>query len=282
MTTRREFVQALAAGTLAAPVLHSLDPLIAASAGRLSRIGVQLYTVRESMRTDVEGTLARVRQIGYKEVEFAGYFGKTATEIKTALRKHGLTSPAAHVGLDALTTKLGETLEAASEVGHRWLVLPWIDQDDRPPEGIDRIAGLLNLAGDRAAGYGIRVAYHNHDFDLHPWADGTVPLARLLSRLEPSHCDVELDLYWVTKGGSEPRTWFERFPGRFPMVHVKDAGPAPDFAMHDVGAGAMDWKSIFALRRKAGIQHYFIEHDTPAEPWASITASYRYLSRLEI
>jgi sugar phosphate isomerase/epimerase len=279
MTSRREFVQALAATAAAAPTLRSLSPVLAPP---LPTLGVQLYTVRESMQADVERTLARVRGIGYGEVEFAGYFGKKATEIKGMLQRAGLRAPAAHVGLEELTTRLDATLEAAAEVGHRWLVLPWIDQQDRTPEGIDRIAGLLNLAGDRAAGFGIRIGYHNHDFELRPWEGGATPLGRLISALDPKHCDVELDLYWVTKGGSEPRTWFERFPGRFPMVHVKDAGPAPEFTMHDVGAGAMDWKGIFAFRRKAGIQHYFIEHDTPADPWASITASYRYLSRLDV
>jgi sugar phosphate isomerase/epimerase len=279
MTSRREFVRAVAATAAAAPALRSLDPFLPPP---LPVLGVQLYTVRESMRVDVERTLARVRGIGYGEVEFAGYFGKSARDIKGMLRRTGLRAPAAHVGLEGLTTGLDATLEAAAEVGHRWLVLPWMDEKDRTPEGVDRIAGHLNLAGDRAARFGIKVAYHNHDFELHPWADGTTPLGRLIAGLDPTHCEVELDLYWVTKGGSEPRTWFERFPGRFPMVHVKDAGPAPDFTMHDVGAGAMDWKGIFALRRKAGIQHYFIEHDTPRDPWASITASYRYLSRLDL
>jgi sugar phosphate isomerase/epimerase len=278
MTTRREFVQALAATTAAAPAFRSfLAPVL-----HPLPLGVQLYTVRASMQLDVEGTLARVREIGYAEVEFAGYFGRTPTQIKTALRRNGLSSPAAHVGLDALTTGLEATLDAAAEVGHRWLVLPWIDQKDRTLEGIARIAGQLNLAGDRAARYGIRVAYHNHDFELRPFPDGTTPLGELITRLDPTHCDVELDLYWVVKGGSEARTWFERFPGRFPMVHVKDAGPAPDFVMRDVGAGAMDWEGIFAQRRLAGIRHYFIEHDEPADPWASIRASYRYLSRLHL
>jgi sugar phosphate isomerase/epimerase len=202
--------------------------------------------------------------------------------LKTSLRHAGLSAPSAHVPLEDLTTRLEATLEAAAEVGHRWLVLPWIDQQDRTLEGIARIAGLLNIAGDRASRFGIRIGYHNHDFDVRPFNDGLTPLGELIKRLDPTHCDSELDLYWVVKGGSEPRTWFERFPGRFPMVHVKDAGPAPDFVMHDVGAGAMDWKAIFAQRRLAGIQHYFIEHDEPADPWASIKASYRYLSTLSV
>jgi len=282
MTTRREFVQTLAASAAAVPALRSLGPLLTPPAHHLAPLGVQLYTVRASMQQDVARTLARVRGIGYREVEFAGYFGKSAKELKTALRHEGLSSPSAHVSLEDLTTKLEPTLEAAAEVGHRWLILAWIDEQDRTLEGIERIAGLLNLAGDRASRFGIRVAYHNHFFEFHPYPDGTTPLGELIKRLEPTHCDLELDLYWTVKGGSEPRTWFERFPGRFPLVHVKDAGPAPDFVMHDVGAGVMDWKKIFAERRLAGIQHYFVEHDEPVDPWASITASYRYLSRLDV
>lgn len=280
MTNRRDFVRTLAATAAATPALRSLSPFLAGSIHPRA-LGVQLYTVRASMQLDVEGTLGRVREIGYSQVEFAGYFGESPKQIMTYLRRNGLTSPAAHVGLDALTTGLDATLEAAAEIGHRWLVLPWIDERDRTLEGIARIAGQLNVAGDRAARYGIRVAYHNHDFDVRPYADGRTPLAELIKALDPAHCDSELDLYWVVKGGSTPRTWFERFPGRFPMVHVKDAGPAPDFAMKDVGAGAMDWKGILGQHHLAGIEHYFIEHDTPADPWVSITASFRYLSRLD-
>lgn len=278
MPTRREFTKTLAALAATSPLLRLTDP----NPTRLDPLGVQLYTVRASMQQDVERTLARVRSIGYREVEFAGYFGRTPAQITAALGSNGLAAPSAHVGLDALTTGLGDTLETAERIGHRWLVLPWIDEKDRTPEGYDRIADQLNLAGETAARAGIRIGYHNHDFDLRPWPGGLVPLERLIQRLDPRHVDIELDLYWVVKGGSDPRPWFEHHPGRFPMVHVKDAGPGPEFAMADVGAGAMDWRAIFALRRKAGIRHYFIEHDQPAEPWSSITASFRYLSHLSV
>jgi sugar phosphate isomerase/epimerase len=128
----------------------------------------------------------------------------------------------------------------------------------------------------------MRVGYHTHDVDFHPWEGGETPLERLLQRLDPRVADIELDLYWCVKGGSEPRYWFDRHPGRFPLVHVKDAGPAPDFKMADVGAGAMDWRAIFAQRRRAGMKHYYVEHDEPADPWASVTASFRYLSHLSV
>lgn len=282
MTARRDFVRSLAAAAVTTPAFRRIDLLGHSATRPLGDLGVQLYTVRDAMRRDVEGTLARVRNIGYREVETAGYFGRTPHQLKVALGNNGLTAPACHVGLDAVTTQLEETLGAAREIGHRWVVFPGLDEADHRPERYDEVADQLNAAGEAASRLGIRLGYHTHDVDLHPWSDGLIPLERLLGRLDPRYVDIELDLYWVTKGGSDPTWWLDRFPGRFPMVHVKDAGPAPAFHMEDVGAGTMDWRGIFALRQRAGIRHYFVEHDEPADPWASITASYRYLSRLSV
>lgn len=275
MLTRREFAKTLAS-------IAAVGRLAHLPAGPLRRIGVQLYTVRESMRADVAGTLARVRAIGYREVEFAGYFGRTPAQLRADLRTNGLTAPGAHVDLTALTTDLTRTLDAAEEIGHRWVILPWIDQRARTPAGIDRLADQLNAAGETAARRGIRVGYHNHDFELRPWEDGEIPLERLIRRLDRRHTDIELDLYWVIKGGSHPLRWMELFPGRFPLVHVKDAGRGPEFRQADVGSGEINWRNIFERRRHAGIRHYFIEHDEPADPWASIETSYRYLSTLDL
>ena len=281
MTTRREFTQTLAAAAFTAPAWR--DALaFAAKPGHLGPLGVQLYTVRAAMAQDVAGTLARVGRIGYREVEFAGYFNKRPAEIATMLRNAGLRAPSCHLQPDDFTTKLDASIEAAVTVGHKWMILAWIDDADRTPEGYDRFADTLNAAGHKAKAHGIRVGYHNHDFDLKPWANGELPLERLIRRLDPAVADLETDLYWIIKGGGDPKRWLHDHPHRIPLVHVKDAGPAPAFAMADVGAGAMDWRAIFAERQRAGIKHYFVEHDEPADPWASITASYRYLSTLSV
>ena len=280
MTTRREFTQALAAAAVLTPRWRDL--LAAAKPGHLGPLGVQLYTLRDAARADIAATVARIRSIGYREIEWWGDFGKTPAQIRAMLDSHGLTSPSAHLGLDAFSTGLDATLEAAERMGHHWLIFPGLDGEDHRPERYDQVADILNAAGEKAARGGMRVGYHTHDVDFHPFADGTVPLERLMGKLDPRHADIELDLYWVTKGGSDPKWWFRHHPGRFPLVHVKDAGPAPDYVMSDVGAGAMDWHAIFALRQRAGIKHYYVEHDEPADPWASITASYRYLSNLTV
>jgi sugar phosphate isomerase/epimerase len=102
----------------------------------------------------------------------------------------------------------------------------------------------------------------------------------LLAETDPALVSFEMDLYWAVKAGQDPRAYFTRYPGRFAMVHVKDATPAPALEMTDVGSGSMDWKAIFALHAKAGIRHYFVEHDNPADPLASITKSAGYLKAL--
>lgn len=283
MPSRRDFTKALASFAAASPFIRSLrGPLAPWPGGPQAHLGVQLYTVRDAMRREMELTLSRVRSIGYQEVEFAGYFGRTPLQVRAALGANGLAAPSVHLSLDDLTTKLEDTLDTSEIIGHRWLTLAWIDDRYRTGDGFDRVADLLNAAGERAARRGMQIAYHTHDYIFHPRPDGVIPLARFIERLDRRTVNIELDCYWAVKGGSDPRIWFDRYPGRFPMVHVKDAGHAPGFTMADVGAGVMDWRAIFALRQKAGIAHYFIEHDEPVEPWASITASYRYMSALRL
>ena len=280
MISRREFTQSLAAAAVAPGWRDALA--FPAKLRPLGPLGVQLYTLRDAARHDIDRTLARIRSVGYHEVEWWGSFGKTPAQIRAILDANGLKSPSAHVGLDALTTKLDETLETAERMGHHWLIFPGLDEEDHRPARYDEVADLLNAAGERAHRHGLRVGYHNHDVDLHPWANGEIPLERLARRLDPNVADLEVDLFWITKGGGDPKQWLRDHPGRIPLVHVKDAGPAPDFVMSDVGAGALDWNAIFALRRRAGIEHYFVEHDEPVDPWASITASFRYLSHLSV
>ena len=126
----------------------------------------------------------------------------------------------------------------------------------------------------------MRLAYHNHDFEIRP-VNGTRPLDTLLSGTDPSLVDFEMDLYWVVFGGGQPLDFFNRYPGRFKMVHVKDSAGPPDNKMVDVGKGTINFPAIFAESAKAGIQHYFVEHDQPADAIATITNSASYLKQVE-
>ena len=280
---RRTFVKSLgaAAGAIAGGV--SPASLYAEErAHRLERIGVQLYTVRGEMQKDFEGTLKSVADIGYKQVEFAGYFGRSPADVRALLKRLDLDAPAAHIGTPASLTKDWEkTIDAAKLMGHKYLIVAYIEEKDRTLDNYKRYADLFNSAGETARKSGVRLGYHNHDFEFKP-LEGTVPYDLLLERTDPKLVAMELDLFWVTKGGRNPSEYFNRFPGRFEAVHVKDMGPAPEQRMVDVGQGTINFARIFSQRKKAGIKYYFVEHDDPKpSPIGSIRSSYNYLKQLK-
>jgi sugar phosphate isomerase/epimerase len=252
-----------------------------ARASRLNPIGVQLYTVRTLLERDFDGTLASLATIGFREVEFAGYHGRTPEAVRAALARAGLTAPSAHVPIESVRDDLPRVLEGARVMGHQYVVVAWIPQEQRTPPGYRAAADLFNRVGEQALASGIRFAYHNHAFEFAP-QDGRLPYDVLLERCDPRYVAFEMDLYWISKGGQDPLRYFARWPERFPMVHVKDSSGPPDHRMVDVGAGRIPWKAIFARRKEAGIRHYFVEHDTPADPLASVRRSYEYLRRLEV
>lgn len=277
MTTRRDFLGALGAATLGT---HRSLFRLPSPQTHLGNLGVQLYTVRALMQSDFEGTLRQVAAIGYRNVEFAGYFNRTPREVRAILNRHHLAAPSSHIPIEKLENGWDRTLADAHVMGHQYLVVAWTPAERR--RTIDdwrRIGDLFTQAGRAAKAAGIKFAYHNHDYEFAPM-EGQVPFDILLQSSDPTYVKIEMDLYWIRKGGHDPLAYFHAWPGRFPMVHVKDM--TADGRMADVGAGAIDWHAIFAQRVRAGIRYYFVEHDEPADPIASITNSYRYLSRLSV
>lgn len=284
---RREALRrlgALAAVPLVgAPACHA-DPAPASDRqggpSPLGPLGLQLYTLRSEMEKDVAATLDRVAQIGYREVEFAGYFGHGPAEIRDLLAAAGLRAPAAHLPVEALRDDPDPVLEAATAIGHEWVIVASVPEDMRGSlDDWRRTADLFDRIGERAAAAGLRFGYHNHDFEIPPM-EGRMPLDVLLESTDPDLVDLELDLFWITHGGGDPIAFMERWPGRVRLVHVKDR--TADGDMVDVGAGVIDFGAIFARRARAGIRHAFVEHDTPGDPWASVTASFRHLSALSV
>jgi sugar phosphate isomerase/epimerase len=246
--------------------------------GKIASIGLQLYTVRAGLEADFDGTLARVAAIGYREVEFAGYFGRTAQQVRASLRRTGLVAPSAHISLNAIGSGWEGVIENALAIGHSYLVVASLD-GVTDIDGYRRIAERFNHAGEVAKRAGVRLAYHNHDFEFAPLA-GRLPYDVLLEATDPRYVCFEMDLYWITKGGQSPLRYFARWPGRIQMVHVKDAAPAPPHRIADVGAGMINWQRILASGTQAGVRHFFVEHDDAPDPFASIAASYAYLRDL--
>lgn len=276
---RRTWVQAMAGGLILPNVQRSLAPVLPRR-DSLDKIGLQLYTVRSRMDVGVERTLYEVSQVGYREVEFAGYFGRPPRAIRQLLDRNDLKSPAAHLQLSDLRGGFYRRLDESAEIGHKWLVVPWLDEADRNSiDAIKQTADTMNKAAEDAKGFKIKIAYHNHDFEFQE-IEGRRIYDVLLEETDPKLVEMELDLYWMTKAGIDPLEYITRWPGRFPLMHVKDAGPAPDFEMLDVGKGTIDFASIFSAQKQSGMKHVFVEHDNPADPMASVGTSFRYLDAL--
>ncbi|GGD13409.1 sugar phosphate isomerase/epimerase family protein [Aquisalinus flavus] len=239
--------------------------------------GIQLYTVREPMARNMAGTLARIAEIGYKEVEFAGYFDKSPAEVRAILSDTGLAAPSTHVGHDVIRDNPGPAIEAGAEVGHDWLVLNWLAPDQR--ETIDqykRWAEVMNRFGEQARAAGMKAAWHNHDFELMP-IDGTVPLDILMEECDPDLVKFELDLFWAEKAGTDILALLARDPDRFTMCHVKDMDESGNMA--DVGTGVIDFRSIFASD-VSRFQHFFIERDDAARPFKTAAVGHATLDNV--
>src|SRR2546423_326761 len=203
-TDRRAFLHTLGAATLAAGLDRAGIGLRPRPAATLDRIGLQLYTVRGALERDFEGTLNRVAAIGYREVEFAGYYGKTPHDVWAALERRGLAAPSAHVPFEPLKGSWRGALEDARVIGHRYVVVPWLPPAERRSlDGYKRVARLFNRAGAVARDLGLQFAYHNHDFEFARLG-GRVPYDVLLAETDPKLVALELDLYWITKGGGKP------------------------------------------------------------------------------
>ena len=276
-------VSAAADSTWAATGVHHID-----------RVGLQLYTVRNLMKQDFEGTIAGVAKIGYKEVEFAGYFGKTPQEARAIIDKNGLTSPSAHHPIDALEKNLSEILDGAHSMGQKFIVCPYLDAKSRTADGYKHLVESCNKVGEATRKAGIQFAYHNHSFEFEnvDGIDGK-PFDHILAQTDPKLVKIEMDLCWITVAGQDPIAYFNKFPGRFPLVHVKDwskegsdpggnvgaVGHAVAGHIANVGSGSIDWKNLFARSGKAGIQHYFVENDE-AKSLDDPKASTDYLAKL--
>lgn len=277
LISRREALTRLGAmAALGTGVLPSLS-CEGVRAAVVQPVGVQLYTLRKEMEQSVEATLTRVARIGYKEVEFAGHFRRTPAQIAEMLKVNGLTAPSGHLGLDVMRTAWDKALDDSAAIGHKYVVVAWVPPEERSSVDAARKLGEdFNRAGEAARKRGMTFAYHNHDFEFAPLGSTTC-YDVLLATCDPKLVEFELDLFWITKAGKDPLAYFAQQPGRFTMVHVKDM--AADGSMVDVGAGTIDFARIFAAAN-GGIRHYFVEHDNPADPFASIEASYTALAAL--
>ena len=253
------------------------------------KVGLQLYTLRDYIGKDVAGVLAKVARAGYGEVETYGYssqthfWGLAPKEFKAVLVANGLTTSSGHYEMsgfvrDGNVETLKAYLEAAAICGQTYIVVPHLDEQVRKtPDDFKAIANRLNKAGELCKAAGMKLAYHNHDFEFKQ-IGGTSLYDVLLRETSPALVDFELDLYWVVRAGHDPLALFKQHPGRFTMWHVKDMDKAQPEHNTEIGAGTIDFKTIFQHAKTAGLQHIFMEQEYFAiDAYQSITQSAAYI-----
>ncbi|MBS1661676.1 MAG: sugar phosphate isomerase/epimerase [Bacteroidetes bacterium] len=295
MHTRRSFLKTTtlySAGLLAAPALSSFI-----KAGQPT-IGLQLYTVRDAMKADPKGTLAKVAQIGYNSLEGATYtgtgdfYGMDAKTFGGVLKANSLVMRSCHYRLGEDGAGLADAnkgtvlhnwdkaVEDAHALGIQYMVCAWLSPKERM--GLDhykKMAGDFNIAGEKCKKAGIQFCYHNHDFEFDAQG-GKYPYDVLLDNTDAKLVKMEMDLYWVTKAGQDPLKLFSQHPGRFPLWHLKDMDNTTAHAFTEVGNGTIDFKKIFANKEKSGMKYFFVEQDKcPGSPFDSITKSIGYIKK---
>ncbi len=300
MTDRRSFIRkagALAAGGLGLSVLgcasgeasEEVGAVVQAgaaepgAAGALEQIGLQLYTLRSLMedRASVSETLAAVAEIGYDTVETAGLYELTPQTLRRMFDDYGLRSPAGHYALGAMREDFEHIAHTAQTLGQQYVVCPYLTAQMRASRDDYRaLAEEFNRLGERFQAEGLRFAYHNHHFEFEMFGGERPAYDLLLEKTDPELVDFEMDLYWIYKAGYDPLVYFERYPGRFKLFHIKGGTAPPEKEMVSVGQGAMDFAAIFAHADQAGLEHAFVEHDRPQNPLQSIRTSYQYLRQL--
>ncbi|MBW4084939.1 sugar phosphate isomerase/epimerase [Paenibacillus sp. S150] len=228
------------------------------------QIGIQMYTLRDQAEKDFLGTLRKVAEIGYKSVEFAGYFGVSAAELRRTLAELGLAAPSAHVGLDFsnldnMQSALSKEIDYAQELGLQYIITPSAPVPQIPT--LDDVISLIPFfekASELVRAAGMKYGYHNHDFEFRQ-VNGQAVIDIWLERIPAEHMVAEFDLGWVHVGGAIPAEYVSRYAGRVPLVHIKDFGAGHEEA--DLGKGQVDFASVFAAAGEAGIQHYIVEQE---------------------
>jgi sugar phosphate isomerase/epimerase len=286
--TRRDFLATLGGATLGATALGTVALSVSCrssaqgSAPRgqtaSSRLGIQLYTLRRQATADLPGVLSQLATIGYREVELAGYYNRTAAEFRDLLKANGLSAPSGHIAIDLIERAPDKTFADARTVGHEWITVPSLPRGRRETsDDWKRVANQFNSAASKAKAAGFKFAFHNHN-DIVKAANGILPIDILMAETDPSLVSYQMDVFWAVAGGADPLALLKKFPGRFRMLHIKDGTPPfTDATQTDVGKGAIDFKPILAAATT--IEHLFVESDSASDPIAFARNSFDYLKR---
>lgn len=282
MYDRRMFC--LASLSLSACALADL-PAIAAqgevSERRLTKVGIQLYTVREQMKLDPTATMKMLSAVGFREVEFFDVDGLKLPlrDLRKIADDLGLTFPSAMFNPPVFFNEPQKIIDAAGELGCKYVINSWIDEKDRTPSGYRAQAESFNKLGAEFMKAQLRFAFHNHAFEFAKMVGNKTGYDLLVQNTDPALVDFELDMFWVVEGQASIKDLLTRYGERFKCVHVKDRTAAGK--MVNVGEGAIDWKMAIGMAVDSGAEHFFVEHDQPSAPvTAALGKSFRFLREL--
>jgi len=295
MTSRREFLvqSSLAVAAASFARMTAANPL--GKSNPLGKpVGIQLYTVNDVMETDAAGTLKKLREIGYGEVESAGFGKRSAKEFRKLIDDAGLVCPSAHLQFDP--DNLNRAFDDAKALGATYVVSSMLPNDVAGPdakspmtlERTQRTIERANRIGEGARKAGLQYAYHNHAIEFVDVGDGVLAYDMLLEKTDPALVKFEIDCGWMVFAGKNPVDYFKRHPQRIALIHVKDfqKREANDTDMRgaELGTGVVDYKPIFAAAGPAGLQHYFVEQEGPFSRMSRIDAArvdFAYLQSLK-
>lgn len=280
MQTRKQFLAnsaLLTAGSLLFP------SLVDTGAKKVKNIGVQLYTFRNEMAADARGTLKKIAALGIKQIESARsskghYYGLTPNEMKQACKDLGMTLRSGHVHID---DKWKQTMNEAAESGQEYLICSTMPTNGQTTDNYKKVAEAFNKAGEDCKKLGLKFGYHNHEYEYETH-DGQVLYDVLLDNTQADLVHMELDLGWVIVAGKDPLDYFNKYPGRFPLWHLKDMDLVKKHSV-EFGKGKLDIMAMLKNRKQSGLQYIFIEQEEYAStPFESMQYNMEYLKKVRI
>ncbi|MEO6290540.1 MAG: sugar phosphate isomerase/epimerase [Ginsengibacter sp.] len=297
---RKNFIRIAAAGIAITAISGELigcssgakNSSTANATGNLGQFGLQLYTLRDIIGNDPKGILKQVADMGYKQIEgyedgkMGIYWGMSNTEFKSYLDQLGMQMISTHCNINKDFEKKAD--EAAA-IGMKYLICPGLgDEAAMDASAWKKAADLFNEKGAICKKAGMGFAYHNHDGSFTQLDSGTTGQKILMDNTDPSLVDYEMDIYWVVTGGQDPITWFQKYPGRFKLCHIKDrekGAPLSDReASVDVGTGGIDFAKVLAIGKDKGLEYYIVEQEkyVNTTPLQAAKTDADYLKKLRI
>ena len=283
--SRRQFLHGVAAGAAAFPFAAGIRSLAAPKHQLPGILGLELYTLRHLMAKDVPGTLKLVKDWGFEDVEGGGLPGKTAAEFKALLGQYGLRMQSMLTGYETLRDKLPSVVKDAKDTGCSYVGTAWIPhQGPFTRQHVDQAATDFAAWGKALAGEGLQFFYHVHGYEFGTSPDGTL-LDTLMKQSPQKNVAFQMDVFWVMRGGGDPAALLTKYPGRFPLMHLKDiakgtalgdpTGSAPDETSVPLGQGQVNWPAVLKAAKAGGTKMFYIEDEHPkAEDQVPLTLKY--------